>query len=64
MANRLSPHYAIVDIGAYANQAHNDWLQWTAEGGIPFGLLTLCGAWEWSPSFSMPWETTPSPARR
>ena len=55
MANRLSPHYAIVDIGAYANQAHNDWLQWTAEGGIPFGLLTLCGAWEWSPSFSMPW---------
>jgi O-antigen ligase len=33
------PRYAIVDIGAFANQAHNDWLQWTAEGGVPFGLM-------------------------
>ena len=22
-----------------ANEAHDDWLQWTAEGGIPFALL-------------------------
>ena len=31
------PQYAIIDVGAFANQAHNDWLQWTAEGGFPFG---------------------------
>jgi hypothetical protein len=33
------PAYAIVDIGAFANQAHNDWLQWTAEGGFPLGIM-------------------------
>jgi len=27
-----------MDIGAFANEAHNDWIQWTAEGGIPFGV--------------------------
>jgi O-antigen ligase len=32
------PRYAIVDIGLFAHQAHSDWLQWTAEGGIPFGI--------------------------
>jgi len=35
------PRYALVDIGAFANQAHNDWLQWTAEGGLPFGLMLV-----------------------
>jgi O-antigen ligase len=33
------PKYAIVDIGAFANEAHDDWAQWTAEGGIPFGIV-------------------------
>ena len=33
------PRYAITDTGAVANQAHDDWLQWTAEGGLPFGLM-------------------------
>jgi hypothetical protein len=33
------PRYAIVDPGTFANQAHDDWLQFTAEGGIPFGIL-------------------------
>ncbi len=32
------PAYAIFDPGTYANRAHNDWLEWTAEGGLPFGL--------------------------
>ena len=41
------PHYAIVDTGAFANQAHNDWLQWTAEGGLPFGIL-MAGLFSWS----------------
>ena len=33
------PQYALVDVGLFANQAHNDWLQWTAEGGLPFGII-------------------------
>jgi O-antigen ligase len=40
------PRYAIIDAGVYANQAHCDWLQWTAEGGIPFGMsMLLLFAW-------------------
>ncbi|HEY2014733.1 MAG TPA: O-antigen ligase family protein [Bryobacteraceae bacterium] len=33
------PRWAIVDSGWFANQAHNDWLQWAAEGGIPFCVM-------------------------
>lgn len=29
------PQYASFDDGRFANQAHNDWLQWLCEGGIP-----------------------------
>jgi O-antigen ligase len=32
------PAYAIVDIGRFANRAHDDWLEWTADGGLPFGI--------------------------
>ena len=35
------PGYALADFGAAAHQAHSDWLEWAAEGGIPFGLLML-----------------------
>jgi O-antigen ligase len=35
------PRYAIVDFGVFANQAHSDWLQWAAEGGLPFGIAML-----------------------
>jgi O-antigen ligase len=35
------PRYAIADVGLFANRAHSDWLQWTAEGGIPFALVLL-----------------------
>jgi len=35
------PGYAIYDNGTFANQAHNDWAQWTVEGGLPFLLLML-----------------------
>ena len=35
------PGYAVVDFGVFANQAHSDWLEWTAEGGIPFGIAML-----------------------
>jgi len=35
------PAYAHFDNGTFVNQAHNDWLQWAAEGGIPFFLIML-----------------------
>jgi O-antigen ligase len=50
------PRYAIIDIGAFANQAHNDWLQWTAEGGLPFGLvLATFFLWCLRPAFLSVW---------
>jgi O-antigen ligase len=50
------PSYAVIDIGAFANQAHNDWLQWTAEGGIPFGiLLATLFLWSLRPAFRTAW---------
>ena len=33
------PRYARFDNARYANEAHNDWAQWAAEGGLPFALL-------------------------
>ena len=33
------PAYARFDDGLFDNQAHNDWAQWAAEGGLPFFLL-------------------------
>ncbi len=40
------PAYAPHDFGVFINAAHNDWLQWGAEGGIPMVacLLLLFGA--------------------
>jgi hypothetical protein len=35
------PGYALFDNGLFANQAHNDWAQWAAEGGLPFFLMML-----------------------
>ena len=35
------PGFARFDDGLFANQAHNDWAQWAAEGGLPFFLLML-----------------------
>lgn len=35
---RMFAHY---DDGTYVNRAHNDWLQFAAEGGIPFAALML-----------------------
>ena len=36
------PAFATFDPGPIVNQAHCDWLQWTAEGGLPVGLAMLC----------------------
>ena len=35
------PRFALSDSGYYVNQAHNDWAQWLAEGGVPLFLLML-----------------------
>jgi hypothetical protein len=37
--SEVYPGFARFDDGRFANQAHNDWAQWAAEGGIPFFLL-------------------------
>jgi hypothetical protein len=40
------PGYALFDDGLFTNQAHNDWLQWTVEGGIPLlGLMLWIAVW-------------------
>jgi O-antigen ligase len=35
------PAYAQFDSGMIVDHAHNDWLEWAAEGGVPFALLWL-----------------------
>jgi O-antigen ligase len=35
------PAYATFDIGAVVEHAHNQWLEWAAEGGIPLALVWL-----------------------
>ena len=35
------PAFATFDPGPIVNQAHTDWLQWTAEGGLPVGIAML-----------------------
>jgi hypothetical protein len=50
------PSYALIDTGSIVNQAHNDWLQWTAEGGFPFGiLLATVFFWSLRPAFRSIW---------
>lgn len=39
--SEVYPGFARFDDGRFANQAHNDWAQWAAEGGLPFFLLML-----------------------
>ncbi len=50
------PAYAHFDDGRFVNQAHNDWIQWAAEGGVPFFLLMLAIAlWTVRPAFVSLW---------
>jgi O-antigen ligase len=46
------PAYALYDDGTFVNEAHNDWLQWAVEGGLPlaatmliFAVLIIRPAW-------------------
>jgi len=48
------PEYAVLDDGLFINQAHDDWAQWAAEGGLPFmGLMLALAIW----SFRRGWAT-------
>ena len=50
------PAFATIDPGAIVNQAHCDWLQWTAEGGLPVGLAMLSLAlWGIKPAIRSIW---------
>jgi hypothetical protein len=50
------PAFATLDPGAIVNQAHCDWLQWTAEGGVPVGLAMLSLAlWAVRPALRSIW---------
>lgn len=50
------PGYARFDDGTYVNQAHNDWLQWTAEGGLLFlALMLAIAAWSVGPAVRSLW---------
>jgi len=50
------PAFATFDAGAIVNQAHSDWLQWTAEGGLPVGLgLLALALWAIRPALRSIW---------
>jgi hypothetical protein len=49
---RMYPRYAGLDTGLTVNQAHNDWAQWAAEGGLPFlGVMILFAGLLCKPAF-------------
>ena len=50
------PGYALFDDGTLVNQAHNDWLQWAVEGGVPFFCVMLAiAAWATRPALRSLW---------
>jgi O-antigen ligase len=50
------PQYATIDTGTLANRAHDDWLEWTAEGGLPFGIaMATLFLWTLRPAFRSAW---------
>ena len=50
---RMFAHY---DDGTWVNRAHNDWLQWAAEGGIPFAcLMLIVFGWSIRPAIASIW---------
>ncbi len=50
---RMFAHY---DDSTYVNQAHNDWFEWSAEGGIPFACFMLViFVWSIRPALNSIW---------
>ncbi len=50
------PAYALFDDDMLVNHAHNDWAEWTAEGGLPFlAFMLAVAAWSVSRARRVPW---------
>ena len=50
------PGYARFDDGSFVNQAHNDWVQWAVEGGLPFlALMLTIALWSVRPAVRSLW---------
>jgi O-antigen ligase len=50
------PAYAVFDPGKSVEHAHNDWLEWAAEGGLGFALAWLgLAAWSVRPAWRAGW---------
>jgi O-antigen ligase len=50
------PAYQSVDFGSPVLHTHNDWVEWAADGGIPFSLLLAAIAiWTIPKAFRTPW---------
>jgi O-antigen ligase len=50
------PSYAIFDTGHTVEHAHNDWLEWAAEGGIPYAAIWLgLAIWAVRPALRTVW---------
>ena len=50
------PGYARFDDGTFVNQAHNDWVQWADEGGLPFlALMLAIAGWSVRPAVQSLW---------
>ena len=48
--------FALYDDGTWVNQAHNDYLEWAAEGGIPYALImVVLIVWSVRPAFRSVW---------
>jgi O-antigen ligase len=50
------PAYLVLDVGLRADHAHNDWLEWAAEGGIPLlVLMAFVALWSARAAWQAPW---------
>jgi O-antigen ligase len=50
------PAFAVFDPGQSVDHAHNDWLEWAAEGGIPYAAIWMCLAiWSVRPAVRSAW---------
>jgi O-antigen ligase len=50
------PAYAVVDLGQAVEHAHNDWVEWASEGGIPYaGIWIGLAIWSVRPAVRMVW---------
>ena len=52
----MYPRFATFDLGVFANAAHNDWAEWTAEGGFFFpGAILVLSALLLQPAIRSIW---------